>query len=341
MPNLNLPENIEEKFTSFGIEFHPTLQIVDSTKCLSWNTCKRKFFYEYILGWSSDVPSNHLVFGDAYHIGQEVIHTKQDFSPDTITEAYQEAESRYRREFPIDSDELYEPKTMVNLLKSLIEYAKTYHDDFEKYETKYVEVGGSVPIRIIPSERRLHFRMDALMHDKENDYFFCREHKTSGASGMFRQKWREDFDLRIQIGTYTHAMYCIFPKEKVRGVEVNGCFFKKLKAGPKLEFERVPCWWQPDRMANWLWRVNNIFDEIEYEYGRLAECNEADSVMQAFPLNETQCQEYFGCAYHSYCTAWPNPLQNCHEVPVGMHIKRWDPSQLESLKHKMDLQMGG
>ncbi len=337
--NIQLPENLTEHLTQFGITPHPTWQIMDSTKGMSW-ACRRAFFYEYVLGWRPETTSNHLVFGNAFHIPMEVIHEAQNFDEKTIIEGYIKGEEFYRRDYPADSDEIYAPKTMTKLLKGLMEYAEKYHRDFEDNETKYVEVGGSVPIRIEPTERRLHFRMDALMHNKRQDYYFCREHKTSTATGMFRNKWRSDFELRLQIGTYTHAMYCIFPRHQVRGVEVNGAFWRKAKSGPTCEFERVPCWWQPPRMSQWLWTMNNIFDELEYEFERLALCTEDEEVMQCFPINERLCNEYLGCPYHSFCTAWSNPLRECSEPPMGFKEERWDPSEIESLKHKMNLQMG-
>ena len=338
--NLLIPDQVYGLFKSLGIEPDPvTWQIMDSTKCGKWDYCRRSFFYEYVLGWRPDMPSNHLDFGNAWHYAQARIHENMNFTEQTIAQAYSEAEAFYRKNFSLESDELYDPKTMANLLTALVEYANLYNDDFGKYKTHYVEVGGSVPIRMEPTERRLHFRMDTLMEDLEKGYYFCREHKTSGASGKFRQNWREDFDLRLQIGTYTHAMYCIFPKEKVRGVEVNGAFWKKLKDGPKIEFERPPCWWQDGRMHQWLWLVNNIFDEVEFEFQRLANCSDEDMVMQAFPLRVDDCSKFYGCPYHPFCTAWANPLQNISEVPPGFKIERWNPAELECLQHKMELEV--
>jgi len=49
------------------IPYHYTWEIQDSSKVQDAMTCMRRYFYNYILGWQSDAPNNHLVFGSAWH----------------------------------------------------------------------------------------------------------------------------------------------------------------------------------------------------------------------------------------------------------------------------------
>ena len=58
--------------------------------------------------------------------------------------------------------------------------------------------------------------------------------------------------------------------------------------------------------------------------------------MTAFPMNPTSCTNYFGCAFHDFCMAWPNPLRRCGEPPIGFVEQHWDPTQ-EEVKHKFEI----
>ena len=53
-------------------------------------------------------------------------------------------------------------------------------------------------------------------------------------------------------------------------------------------------------------------------------------MLMCFPMNTESCTKYFGCAYHDFCQAWPNPLQHCEEPPLGFKIEHWDPTEGES-----------
>ena len=55
----------------------PTLQTVDSTKINTFLDCPRQYFFTYVLGWRSDRPNNHLVFGQAWHEAMEHLDTRE------------------------------------------------------------------------------------------------------------------------------------------------------------------------------------------------------------------------------------------------------------------------
>lgn len=319
---------------SLPIPFHPSWQVLDSTKMKAYKECPRKFFYEYLLGWRPDTTSIDLKFGEALHESLALIHEKMDLSDETIALSFNEFAHVYGEAFPQSEWGDYAPKNPEGALAALVAYASTYGDDFQHASTKYVEVGGSVPIAFEPTERRMHFRLDTLMEDKKGN-FFCREHKTTG--GNFSRMWRDDFYLSLQVGTYIHAQYCIFPRERVRGVEINGISLRTLKSGPKIDFERVPCWWTNAQMSQWLWTVNDIWSDIEMELERLASCAAEDAVMCAFPINPSGCTKYRGCTYHDFCISWANPLAHCRQIPPSLSIDFWDPSAKEA-KTKMDLE---
>jgi hypothetical protein len=191
------------------------------------------------------------------------------------------------------------------------------------------EISGSCPINLSEGgewHNLIHFRIDAVLRHKLMDFIMVREHKTATAnSRQFVNQWMLD----VQPGTYTHALYCMYPAEKVWGVEINALFYKKTM----LEFMRIPVRKTQAIMQVWL----NIVKRAVYEYRISLDdldtyCKEDDETFTAFPLNPRSCTKYYGCAYHDFCLSWPNPLQRIYELPQGFRIEHWDPTTHDTTK---------
>ncbi|MFA6972814.1 MAG: hypothetical protein WC208_15630, partial [Gallionella sp.] len=150
-----------------------------------------------------------------------------------------------------------------------------------------------------------------------------REHKTG--SQLSRQ-WLDQWALKMQTGVYNHVLYCLFPREEVWGVEINGAIFSKKE----IKFQRVPARRSIEGMESWYWNTIAWLDEIAADYERLANATDSDVVMKCFKQNTENCTKYFGCKYHDFCLAWANPLQRCQEVPAGFKIDHWNPKDEES-----------
>jgi len=88
-------------------------------------------------------------------------------------------------------------------------------------------------------------------------------------------------------------------------------------------------------MRTWYQTTRHYTSELEQDTGLLAIESDSDIVMQSFPMRTTSCSNWFGCAYHDFCTAWPNPLQRCDEPPLGFKIEFWDPRS-EEMRHQME-----
>ena len=317
---------------------HPTWQIIDSSKLDTFQRCRRMFFFEYILGWRLDAPQHDLYFGECWHMAREyqLLH-----GYDKVFEAYDVFEKHYRKEFPPDTDELYCPKDPFAVLVALEKFNSERASDLEENEVLFTETSGTVVID--QSGRKLHYRMDSVMRRKEDGKIFSWDHKSKKKA--FNRQWSDKFQLSLQNGTYTHCLYCMYPIEQVLGIEFCGTAFEHLKrrskardAGYHINFLRVPSFKPPDQMNVWLWTVNDLYDELEHEMNRLAECSEDDSVMMAFPMNDTSCTDFWGCKYHDYCISWQNPLQRSHQPPLGFREEFWDPSAMETT-YKKDLDM--
>jgi len=324
---------------------HPSHQILDSSKLDDYLTCPRRFFFCHVLGWRLDQPAHDLYFGTCWHCAREwqLIHGYED-----LEGAYHAFIVPYREQFDEESDELYRPKTPDAVWQALANFSITYYRDLDENkllrnpETNepFTEISGIVPI---DDKRVLHFRMDSLLQRKSDGKIFSWDHKTTKASYISYPTWDKQFYLSLQNGTYTHCMFCLFPVEQVLGVEFCGCGFEYLSRGSAARpagyystLRRVPAWKTPDQMNVWLWTVLNLLQDIDRDFDRLSDCKEDDDILMAFQINPGGCTKYRGCEFHDYCMAWPNPLRQCQEAPLGFRTEFWNPADMDS-RNKMRL----
>jgi len=303
---------------------NPTWVIIDSSKMQTYLECPRLYFYQYVLGWRSVFPNNHLVFGEAWHLPMEHL-LLNGYSDDIVIEGYNLFENHYRKVFNPDTDEMFKSKTPANAFLALGLYAShmDYRRDLSKYEVLYTEIAGSVAIS---DSKLMYFRMDSILRNRMTDKKFSLEHKTGSRLWM----WAEQWPLSIQTGTYTHVLHCLFPFGQVEGVTMNGTFFMNRKKDP-IEFYRFPVGRTTDQMQVWLDTVNYYYEDIVRNMEMLSDAKEEDEVLFAFPLRPTSCLNYGRiCAFNDYCNAWQNPLQKCFEPPLGFEIDFWNPMEREA-----------
>lgn len=312
----------------YPIPYNHLWNIVDPSKVEDWVTCHRKFFFNHVLGWKSAAPNNHLIFGEAMHkaiehLLLEGIKGGRGYELPVINEAYESFLASYRQELSEGSDDLYWPKTPPRMMAALIKYAAEYDHIDRKLTVLHTEVSGSVPIGI---DRSIYFRIDAIVRDEKGEYFTLEHKSGSGINRMWQDKWA----LHHQPFTYSHVLFSIYPPKLVKGVKINGIHFPKIKKEPRIDLVRIPCWKSLDNMKTWLWEINNIFDELEFDFFRLAGCKESDHTLMAFGKNPESCTKFFGCPFHDYCCAWSNPLRYVDDIPFGFEVQHWDPREMES-----------
>lgn len=319
-----------------AIDLIPTVDqhtIQDSTKIVCFMNCPRRYFYEYVLGWRPETPSNHLVFGSAWHKAMEVL-AAEGYSSSSILKAHKEFLHEYRRTFPPETDELFHPKTPDNALIVLAEYAKHYAHVDKEIEVLHIEVGGKVYIN--PAQA-IHFKMDTICNGKRG--IFSREHKTASSFYLWDYQW----PLSMQVGTYTYVLHCLYPNEKVTGVEMNGICFKKVKKAwddllngrvsknaMPYDFYRFEAFRTQAQITTWLWTAQYYLDTIEANFKWLSDCTEDDAFLSAFQMNSTHCTAYNGCPWIDFCNTWQNPLRRCESPPIGFKVEHWDPSKQET-----------
>lgn len=310
------------------VKEQPALYIVDSSKMQQYMDCPRQFFYRYVMNWDNDTKSHHLIYGEAIHRALEYL-LQHDYSLESIDNAYLIASSYYREELPdeMGDTERY-PKTTAGIPQLLVDYTKTHSRDHERYEVLYTEVAGSVPIS---NDRSIHYRIDAIVRDRDSKKIWALEHKTAG---QFGRTWVDQWYMKMQVFVYTHVLHCIFDPREVEGIMINGlCIGRATQADMKQEriiktdFIRVPVCKPVELMEDWLWHINDWYTSIEDDYFGLHTSRETDTVMKCFPRNTENCTKYFGCPFLDYCSAWPNPLQK--DMPYGFVERVWNPADRE------------
>ena len=297
----------------------PTWNIDDSTKLNCFQVCPRKYFYEYVLGWRIDRPSVHLVFGGAIHEALDVLLTglknhKDITKPETLDASYEAFMEHYRRYFDETYDSGNSPKDPYGALQLLTGWAaKHKHAEFE---VLYVEVPGNVPVGDQEQSWQLYFKIDTIIKAKEG--ICCYEHKTTGQNSS---AWRDSFALSLQVGTYLHVLYSLFPENEVYGALIDGLVIKKSG----VEFETIPVRRTYEHMSVWDFQVRSLLAAIDFNFQLLSESTPDTPAMGCFPLNTESCTKYGTCTYHSMCMSWPNPLKSIHRRPMNLGVEHWDP----------------
>ena len=296
---------------------------IDSSKLKDFKSCPRKFFYTHVLGWRSQTPNIHLVFGSAWHEAMEhlLLH---GYSDTEVLRAFDKFLACYRKDLPPETDGMFKAKTVDAAFWTLSQYVNfpDHQRDLETHEVLHTEIAGSVAV---DENRSLYFRQDAILKNRKTEKIRSREHKTGSRTWMWEEQWL----LSGQIGTYNHVLYCLFPRESVEGVEMNGSFFLNRKSPPKPEdiFRRILIRKNKSQMQTWLDNTRYYLWEIDREYQLLKNAKEGDPTLFAFPLRDTSCLDYGRvCEFHDFCMAWPNPLQKCFEPPMGFKEEFWDPT---------------
>lgn len=304
------------------VPIHPTMEIVDSSKIQAFQDCPRGFFFSYVLGLRPDKPNVHLDFGSAWHDAMEemLLRSGGVYDETAVAFAFQAFLKTYREAFPdaiTDPDRA--PKNPEYAFKALQDYANMYQND--NFYILYTETAGMVNIS---DKRKLVVKLDSIVRDRNDGKVNSMEHKTTGYNST---SWRDKWSMMLQIESYTHLLYSMFPEDEVGKVIINGACFTKSRGFDGI---RIPVYKSKKQMAAFLWNVNHWIDMIEWNYAQLAEVKPEDPVMPAFPINCSSCSK-FGCRMGGICATFPNPLKFASEGISGYVVDFWDPLR-ENLK---------
>jgi len=303
---------------------HHTMSVVDSSKIQAFQDCPRGFFFRYVLGLQPEGPNIHLDFGSAWHEAMEQL-LLGGYSMENVEVAYEKFLEVYREAFPNPiTDDDNAPKNPEYAYKALKQYIKQYESD--NFDVLYTETAGLVPIDL-GRERHLAVKLDSIVRDRNSGEILSMEHKTTGRNS---RSWRDKWSMMLQVESYTHLLYSLYPAEKVGKVMINGSVFTKSRTWDGV---RIPVYKSKKQMAAFLWNVNHWIDQIEWHYQQLAKTTIQMPVMKAFPINCSSCSKY-GCRMGGICSVFPNPVERFTyqedgetkvDPPAGYGIDFWDP----------------
>lgn len=319
---------------SYPVPVHPTWDIQDSSKLKAFMECPRKYFYSYVIGWQNSRPSNHLIFGSAWHEAMAHLYDN-GFEKDNIFDAFNSKFlPYYRKFFDPGEDDMFFPKTPARALLALVYYCDVYKDDLVENEVikhngkKLIEIGGKISIS---DKYSVAFRQDTILQGPRG--IFSLEHKTGSNSYGWDSQWY----LNPATAIYSHVLYCLFPPNEIQGIRYNGMMFKKTKDDLKkddkepfrhFEVIRVPIHKSLDDMSAMVVNIIWWLDAISGEFDQLSTCSESDPIMACYPQNWTACNNWGRtCEYHDFCCYWRNPLRHLDRLPMDMEVKHWDPTE--------------
>lgn len=322
---------------SMPVPFNASWNVLDSTKIMSFMSCKKKFFMSFVLGWKQ--PSNHLVFGQAVHAAMEVLYM-QGYTVEAVKDGLAAFLEVYGATYPEEEWDEYWPKTPHRFMQMLMMYVKQYQHVDKSYRPeeingkKLIEISGTA---LISERHTIAFRMDTIMRNQNNKVFSL-EHKT--ASSMYGLQTQ--FEFSFQVFMYYFVLYMLFEPTEIDGIHINVLGFKKTKAGGPAEkkdgmeshffFERLRFAKTEKDLNFFINFANNICDEIEREFKFCAEFDNAENTfMQSFPCNMTACTMYGGCEYKALCMYIPNIIKEAgYGIPYGFTQEYWNPLEIEA-----------
>jgi hypothetical protein len=307
-----------------------TWTVQDATKIQAFMRCPRAYFYEYVLGWRQDRQNIDITFGSAWHKAMEVI-LAEGYSTISLAVAFEAFQKVYQEGVSPDL-EWVTTKTPGNALRALEAYSRNYANDFENYEVLKTEVAGSVFLGI----DNLHFKIDAIVRDKNTGLIYALEHKTTS---NFSPQWVNQWRQKMQIGVYLYVLHALYKEAGIGGLIVNGVAIRNpptlkkdgnLRAGARdTEFMRIKCNWSMARLEEWLETTSFYYEWILQEFSNLSRCERSDNCLHAFPKNIEACTLYYGCPFLDFCSAVRNPLRIDY-VPIGFKEEHWDPRLREA-----------
>jgi hypothetical protein len=308
------------------IEWNETFEFLDSSKMKELARCPRKFFYRYILGFTSNNKSIHPVFGSALHLALEYLY-QNGLEGKNLPIAMELFKEEFYQDFPEIVAESFAPKSPSYAYKALEGYIKFYGEaDSRNYEVLDTELNGEFFISTEDPTRTMTMKLDVALKDKKTGKIVVMDHKTSQVRSSM---WTNSWILDLQMNNYLLGAIENYGEDKVTGIIVNGLFFTKTKTGSSDSFIRIPVLYDAVKMVGHLATINWYYDLYEHYMQKFSEAKENDLVLNSFPRNPTACGDYGGCPYHSICQVVENPLKLATKQLTGFKKEYWNPRNQE------------
>lgn len=287
----------------------------DSTSLGLLKTCPRKYQLTMVLNWQPKVRSYHLTFGILYHSAIETylkLRAKGDDYETAVRSAIREClVSSFGYEPGMKKGVVDNAKTREHLIRVLVWYFEHYRDD---NCTPVILSNGKPAVELsfrfeIGNDLLLSGHLDQIVNFGDTGQYVM-DHKTTGSTitGASAKYFFQGFNPDNQMTLYTTAAAISF-NTPVKGVIIDAA---QLMVGGAA-FARGFTYRTPAQLQEFL--------EGVYSYRRMAETFHHQGF---WPMNESACGNYGGCAFRDICAKSPQVRERFLRTEFTQD-KPWNP----------------
>ncbi len=314
------------------LPYHPTWEILDSTKLGRMMTCDRLSFFMDICGLQPIQESIHLNFGTAWHSAKEHLlwchewDGKPGYPAESLRGAVSAFQDEWREHYSGDiGDAKYPHKSLSSAVIALESYIRKHtYEEPDDFKVIYTEIAGSLELNEFD---KIHFRLDGLLESSNG--FIIPDHKTASSGGdRFKNSW----DMHLQFAIYVLAVSAFLENKpnqrKLPCVLVDGTIFTKV---PK--HERVVFALNIEQLNAWIVQIHQLIARF-YENLEFLEHEDIEALdMSCYPRRTVSCQNYYGrpCPFKEICWMGKNPLKLLAEGSPHLNSFKqeyWNPMDL-------------
>lgn len=281
----------------------------DASSLSAFLKCPRYYFMTMLCGYRPKAESHHLTFGTLYHHGLE-------FFDRQIVAGLSHDDAVYAmvREILVKSKDFKSEdpnKNRETLLRTLVWYTEEYKEDqFKTYRLSNGEAAVELSFRVLlPFYSSAGEQYGGCGHfDKVATHsggFYILDKKTTKST--LSSYYFDSYNPDVQMTWYSLAGQIVLEKP-ISGVVVDGV---QIAVGFS-RFARGVIFRSKGILGEFMDNLKTIFDLAEWYAQR-----------KEWPMNQTACDKYGGCAFRSVCTA--DPMLRKHFLSSDYKIEPWNP----------------
>jgi hypothetical protein len=339
--------------STFIAQLPPAASVMDASKYQDYMRCFRYGFYSHLLGWRSEEPNLHLIFGDAAHAGKEQFRLLGYDHPEAVDAAISAFEERYDAVYgqDLNAEDLNRPKNKEGFITAITEHQRRFAEERRDWDLLFTEVGFSLPLT---DELTYNGRLDAVYAVPDKGIVIVDDKYSGWDNEAAIEQWYLSFQMRGYLNAaLEHAAVDkpLWSEDEVWGMIVDTTILKnpvKLKKdgtpyanqrnleydeyGVPFRHRHIPLEIPLSRTSidSWLFEVQYYSELLTQNFALLSEAKESDEVLHCFPRCPTSCIMFNRpCKFFDICHAVENPLRLVDKTPVGFKQEYWNPTERE------------
>ena len=302
-----------------------------------YETCQRKYYFNYERHWQSSRTAAALAFGAAWGTALDEVwkslasNGSQLGTADTVNEAmmafietYTKAGMPHPDEMDVDMLNDISPRTPQVAEAMLWEYIDARRAFLANIELLGVEEPFVLPVYPNDPTRFYVGKMDKVYRDLSDNRVYCLDHKTTtqyAKNGFFRSTFTNSFSPNSQMDGYLYALLYKYAEE-AQHVVIDACLVhKSVHDG----YAFLPVYHSIDALNAWLWDMRRKVGDIEREaqlfanFKMAVDSQQEDTLRGAYPRATHSCHTFSPCAFVDICSTISNPEQII-EPPEGFQF---------------------